>query len=321
MHICAPPKALLGAWLTHYPSVVGRYGHLLIEQAGTSDAELIEGLRSYFESAHLDARQKFHEFIGMSLHPDGDAAGANARYPNCLPLTTQRGLFGEALAGLITETFEYVGDHEWNVPVFLFRFHDDAKRYLFNLARDPALIRQTIGRFGSDFIAIALDGDGAVYRFVSGEAKWRETMTPGQIDTLLLGDKIESPKGSGNLEHDGKGIWHKVNKEVPIPDGLRQLQEILKEQAADEFSAAILSIDEALVLENPQSIPKTDLIFLVGNDPARRSSGVPHVEWKKQPEEYTAGNDLQVVEVYLSGGTALIKKLYSSLWPEGGDDA
>jgi len=321
LHACAPPKKLLEDWLDVNPSVVGRYGHLLIEQTGTSDDELIDGLRPYFESAHLDARQEFHDFIGMSLHPDGDAAGVNARYPNCLPSTTQRGLFGEALAGLITETYKYVGEHKWRVPVFLFRFHDDAKRYLFNLARDPGLIRQTIGRFGSDFIALALDADGAVYRFVSGEAKWRETMTPGKIDTLLLGDKEECPKGSGNLVHNGKGIWHKVNNEVPVPDGLRQLQEILKEQAPDEFSAAILSIDEALALENPQSIPKTDLVFLVGNNPARRSSGDVHVDWEEQPAEYTAGNDLQVVEVYLSGGAELIEELYSSLWPEGGDDA
>lgn len=321
MHTCAPPKELLEDWLDADPSVVGRYGHLLIEQVGTSDDDLIDGLRPYFESAHQDARQKFHDFIGMSLHPDGDAAGANACYPNCLPSTTQRGLFGEALAGLITETYEYVGEHEWHVPVFLFRFHDDAKRYLFDLARNPALTRQTIGRFGSDFVAIALDDDGAVYRFVSGEAKWRETLTPGKIDALLLGDKVERPQGSGNLVHNGRGIWHQVNNEVPNPDGLRQLQEILKEQAADEFSAAILSIDEALALNNPQPIPKTDLIFLVGNDPARRTSGDVHVDWEEQPAEYTAGNDLQVVEVYLSGGAELIEELYSSLWPEGGDDA
>lgn len=321
MHTCAPPKKLLNNWLGIYPSVVGRYGHLLIEQVGTSDKVLIDGLRSYFESAHLDARQKFHDFIGMSLHPDDGTAGANARYPNCLPSTTRRGLFGEALAGLITETYEYVGGHKWRVPVFLFRFHDDARRYLFNLAQDPLLTRQTVGRFGSDFIAIALDDDGAVYRFVSGEAKWRETLTPGQIDTLLLGDKVERPKGSGNLVHNGKGIWHQVNKEVPNPDGLRQLQEILKEYAADEFSAAILSIDEALALNDPQPIPKTDLIFLVGNNPARRSSRVPHIVWKQQPAEYTAGNDLQVVEVYLSGGDELIEELYSLLWPEGGDGA
>ena len=321
MHNCEPPKELLENWLDTHSTVVGCYGHLLIEQTGASDDTLIDGLRPYFESAHLDARQKFHDFIGMSLHPDDDARGVNAQYPNCLPSITKRGLFGEALAGLITETYEYVGEHEWSVPVFLFRFHDDAKRYLFNLARNPELIRQTIGRLGSDFIAITLDNDGAVDRFISGEAKWRESLTAGTIDTLLLGKKIQNPDGSGNLVHNGKGIWNQLNKEVPVPDGLRQLQEILKEQAFDEFSAAILSIDEALVLEDPRSIPKTDLIFLVGNSPAQRSQGDSHVVWEEQPAEYAAGNDLQVVEVYLCDGVEMIEKLYSSLWPEGDENA
>lgn len=105
MHTCKVPGDALEDWLTQYPSTIDSYGHLLLEQIGDSDGALVDAFRPYFESAHLDARRHFHEEINIDLHPDAGAPGSHAVYPGCLPPTTRRGLFGEVMAGMLTEHY------------------------------------------------------------------------------------------------------------------------------------------------------------------------------------------------------------------------
>ena len=175
MHTCPPPHETLGEWLEEHPSTNGTFGHLLLLQRDIAHEAICEALRPYFESAHLDARQVFHADIGIDLHPDaGDGGKLLVEYPGCLPRTTRKGLFGEVLAGLVTEGYELVGGHEWCVPIFLFRYHEDARNYLFTLVRNPERTRQTIGRLGSDFIGLLLDDNGAVVRFVRGRGQMAE---------------------------------------------------------------------------------------------------------------------------------------------------
>ena len=141
---------------------------------------------------------------------------------------------------------------------------------MFDLARDPARARQVFGRFGNDFIALALDGDKNIIRFMAGEAKWRHVITPGEMDTLMLG-AWTGP--AGQRVRSGKGVWFEVNRGLPVPRGLRQLQLLLRERAPNDFAAAILSIDKALVLQNAAPLPRTDLIFIAGNRGAERVDG------------------------------------------------
>ncbi len=321
MHTCEPPIDALENWLTEYPSVNGRYGHLLLEQTGESNQDLINSLRPYLESAHLDARNHFHEEIGIDLHPDADDEGAHAQYPECLPSSARRGLFGELMAGLVTESYSFVGDHEWIVPVFLFRYHEDVKAYMFALARDPQRARQVWGRFGNDFIGIALDEDGSVARIIAGEAKWRKTLTQSVVNRLLLGEIIDNPDAPGQRTRSGRGVWYEVNRDIPVPQGVRQLQRLLEEYDIDGYSAAILSMDKALTMRDAVPIPRTDLILIVGNTAARREKATTLIRWRKMPAEYTAANDLQVVEIYLTKGEVLIDALYDSLWGEEAADA
>lgn len=321
MHTHQPPIDTLEEWLTAYPDVNGRYGHLLLEQTGESDRELQEALRPYLESAHQDARVHFHEYIGIDLHPDADDAGAHAQYPSCLPTKARRGIFGELMAGLVTESYQFVGNHEWKIPVFLFRYHADVRAYMFALARDPERVRQVFGRFGNDFIGIALDDDGSLERIIAGEAKWREILRPSVMKQLLLGDLKDDPDNPGEKIRAGDGVWYEVNRDIPVPEGVRQLQQLLEEYDPDGYSAAILSMDRALSMRDAEPIPRTDLILIVGNSPARREEGTAHIPWEDIPDEYTAGNDLQVVEIYLTKGEVLIDALYDSLWAEEEADA
>lgn len=313
MHTCPPPKKALDERFKEYASVEDGLGHTLLEQTEEDDGTLAEALRDYFESAHLDARNVFHSFIGIDLHPDADGHDPIVTYPGSLPSTTRRGLFGEVLAGLVTENYEFIGSHSWTVPVFLFRYHDDAQNYLFNLERDPAQTRQTIGRLGTDFIGLSLNEDGEVVRIISGEAKWRLTLTQGTVDDLMLGKK---PKGSN--VRSGKGVWRDLNKEPNPPSGARQLQKLLQEYDPDGLDAAILCLDRALVAKDPVTVPKTDLIVVAGNGSARRKDGECLLPWESVPPEYTAGNELQIVEVVFTKGEQLIDAIYESLW--AGDD-
>jgi len=299
MHICPPPIAELNNWLKDYPSTNGDYGHLLLEQQCDCTPPLMNGLREYFESAHLDAREYFHAAIGIDLHPDASTSGINACYPNCLPETARRGLFGEVMAGLVAEGYEFVGSHKWTVPIFLFRYHGDVEQYLFSLARNPHRGRNVLGRLGSDFIGLSLGGDNSVERIIVGEAKWRKTLSKAIVKNLLTGVG---------------GIWQKMNNDTPIPHGLRQLQRLLQERDPEGSAAIIISLDEVLLLRNQISIPRTDLVLIVGNNYPRRKDGETLIGWEEKPGEYRAGNDLQVVEIYLNDGEDLITQIYDSLW-------
>ena len=318
MHTCPPPKKAINSWLKEYPSVEGNYGHLLLEQKEDLAPDLASALIPYFESAHLDARDYFCEQIGIDLHPDAekdDEDEVELLYPQCLPMSARRGLFGEVMAGMLTEHYTYVGNHKWDIPIFLFRYHADVEKYLFDLARDTSRTRQVFGRFGSDFLGLCLDSNGNVVRFIVGEAKWRDALNKATIDNLMLGKWVTNKK-TNERTRSGKGIWFEVNRDTTVPHGMRQLQRLLQECDPDGFSAAILSIDRALVIRNPKPLPRTNLILIVGNDVPSRGERCSLIPWKKQPEEYTAPHDLQVVELILANGGDLIDQIYDSLWSE-----
>lgn len=316
MHTCPPPTETLDEWLSSNGTIEGNYGHLLLEQEVKIDQALVDALRPYFESAHLDARKYFHEQIGVSLHPDEEGQGSDVRYPDCLPLKARRGLFGEVMAGLVTESYrdEFVGGHNWRVPIFLFREHDDVEKYMWALRFDPARKREVYGRHGSDFIGIALDIDGAVERVIVGEAKWRDSLTESVVSRLLYGDKEKDPV-TGESAHNGFGIWYAVNRDTPIPHGLRQLQRLLEVWDPAGYASTIVSIDRAILGQGP--LPgRTNLVLIVGNGARRREKLECLIDWEKLPKEYTAPFDLQVVEVILEGGETLIDGLYASLWKD-----
>jgi hypothetical protein len=313
MHTCEPPGEALDKWLRRYPSVNGTFGHLLLEQKSPISPEL---LRPYYASAHRDAREFFDRQIGFSLHPDATDEAPHAIYPGCLPVDALRGLFGEVAAGLVTQHFQddYVGGHAWSVPIFLFREHHDVEAYLFNLARNATHSRKVFGRQGSDFLGLSFNDGGEVVRFIAGEAKWRLTLTQSVVDSLMFGKLVKGDAGVS--VHSGDGIWNQLSRDIGIPHGARQLQRLLQERAPDEFQAAILSLDRALLLRGGQTIPRTNLVLIIGNGGKTREPGEYFIDYKAPPPEYTASNDLQVVELVLIDGEKLVDSIYADLWDE-----
>ncbi len=182
---------------------------------------------------------------------------------------------------------------------------------MFTLVRDPDQERQTIGRLGTDFIGISVNG-GEVVRLISGEAKWRKELTQSAIDNVML-----EPKEKGKQTRiAGKGVWAELNKEVNPPNGLRELQIALKDLAPEAYAEVILSMDKLLAAFDATTVPKTDLVLIAGEPNKSRQKGDVCIDWEKVPENYLAGNDLQVVEIVLPDGENLIENLYASLWSE-----
>src|SRR3546814_10312100 len=119
---------------------------------------------------------------------------------------------------------QFVGGHSWTVPIFLFRYHADVESYLCTFARDADRARQIFGRFGSDFIGLSLGDDGEVVRLIAGEAKWRNRLTQSAVDTLMLGDYEDGEDEDGERVRNGRGVWFEINRDMPVPHSLRQLQ-------------------------------------------------------------------------------------------------
>ncbi|WP_234900435.1 aminotransferase [Rhizobium skierniewicense] len=301
----------LARWLSGTAHENGNYGHILFEQLAAPDDALVEALRPYFESAHLDAREVFHQTARIDLHPDADGPGGNARYPNCLPPTAKKGLFGEVMAGMLVQAYQFVGHHQWSIPIFLFRYHAEVEAYLFTLARDPARVREVSGRHGNDFIGLGIDpATGAVIRFIAGEAKWRATLTPAVMNELLLGE-WDGPAANGIRK--GDGIWNEMNTGLTAPQGLEQINRLLCEKAREQYAEAIVSLDRALLI-GAAPLTRTDYVFIAGNKAARRAAGQAYLPTDAPSQEYTAGRPLQVVELVVTNGVELIDRLYSSLW-------
>ena len=299
LHTERPPSATLARILHPTTAGSGSYGHLLLEQQVTalSDADIAE-LRPYFESAHQDAREVFHAAARISLHPEDGERGDHAIYPNCLPPKTIRGLFG---------------GKTWRVPIFQFREHAPVARYIFDLVRDPARVKEVHGRPGNDFIGLELAADGTVLAFIAGEAKWRADLTASTIDTIMKGDG--QGKGAARVWADN-GVWNDINTALLIPQGIQQICDLLKIKDRDGYAHTIFSLDEALLTD--VGPPRTDMVLIAGNRAATRAVGTALLPTAMPPADYTAARPLQIVEIVLLGGENMIERLYASLWKTNG---
>jgi hypothetical protein len=134
----------------------------------------------------------------------------------------------------------------------------------------------------------------------------------------MLGEYVKNQPQGAQRMRNGKGVWNDVNTDPPVPVGVRQLQRLLEEHDPDGYDAAILSLERALVQRNPRPLPRTDLIIVVGTGSPTRDKMERLLPFDSAPPEYTAGNDLQLVEVVLKDGDALIDALYASLYNDAG---
>jgi hypothetical protein len=143
-----------------------------------------------------------------------------------MPLKAKKGFFGEALCGMFTEAIEIAGEDEWIVPAFLFRLHREAEEHLFRLVMKEKVPKDIPGRTGSDFVAIAMGGDGQITKFLSGEAKCHDAFNITKCRKFLK----------------------ELSDEGPVPVSLPQLIRILEDQDEGHLGEIIAAIDDVFLL-------------------------------------------------------------------------
>src|SRR3546814_4832946 len=107
---------------------------------------------------------------------------------------------------------------------------------------------------------------------IAGEAKWRNRLTQSAVDTLMLGDYEDGEDEEGERVRNGRGVWFEINRDMPVPYGLRQLQRLLELSAPENYAAAILSIDRAIAIDGTP-LPRTNLSLISGKGDRRREAG------------------------------------------------
>lgn len=288
----------LNDWLSIERSESDGYQHILIRQKSPGKwQDSIDELTAYFETAHLDARTHFHRMSGLSLHPTGNLE-SSVQYPNSLPDTCRRGLFGETICGFFAESFRFLDDLPWKVPAFLFRYHQDAENYINRLSRGiPS--RQVIGRLGDDFLALALKEDGSVAAILVGEAKFRKYL-PKSAAAVLMEEVHEGLSG-----------------DAIAPVNLMHLCELLKLKDSDEYETACLDLERASLLGTSDELTRVDLVCLIVQK-TKKAYPPTYVPQEERHAAYKSDRKLQVVEVVIEDACDLVSELYDHMYSEGG---
>lgn len=293
------PRKMLSDWLSIERNETNGYQHLLLRQTSPGKwKELIDKLIQYFENAHLDARTHFHRMAGIDLHPASNKTNT-VQYPNNLPDITQRGLFGEVLCGLITESFRFIGSYGWKVPVFLFRYHQDVENYIHRRLRGGNE-REVIGRLGDDFLALAINDDGTVAATLVGEAKFRKTLPPSKGIELM------------------EDVHKKMSQDDDTPVNIMRLSELLKYKDADKYAVTCADLERLNLLDTTKKVPRIDLVCLIV-EKTKKEFPPTYIPQKSKHSQYTCKRELQAVEVIIEDVCDLIEEIYKQVYTNGGE--
>ena len=226
-------SALLDAWLVDQRLAGARpqYRLRLWRETSTAFPALRGELWAYIDEALEDSRRRLRRGFEDSLSPFNDpAVDPAANYPAALHRITLQGYFGETIGGLAVEHWGAAGHADWQVPAFLFRFHDHEFQHLEQINQriregerhnpdTPEQLRP--GRSGDDALAFRRNGDGVISDVLTIEAKCLRTNNNAKIQEA----------------HE------KLAAGGPLPSGIRELIELLSEYDTPEA----MSWHEALV--------------------------------------------------------------------------
>jgi hypothetical protein len=174
------------------PSVSASYRHLVITENQNNRSVVLPEVKRYFAKAHEDAKfhllKPYRNLIGDSLKPEGLGPITTTfdEYPQGFHLNTLKGYVGEIFSALIAEHFDPFGFDAWQVPVYLFRFHNQAFEELELARQEKKSSRRSVGRTGDDNLAFCMDSEGKINKVLFCEAKCTATH-----DSHLIADAHE----------------------------------------------------------------------------------------------------------------------------------
>jgi len=253
-------------------------------------------LKEYFEAAHLDARQYFHENAGISLHPLRNLSDESEIYcyPNDLDQVTKSGLFGEVLNGFLIEHAAIIGEGSWKVPVFLFRHHQDVENHIHELNHGIRRRKRTVGRLGNDCLGITVDDTGKVTGIITGESKFRSYL-PEKVGATL-----------------NKKVHESFCNEADVPVNLMKLTRLLETKDPDRYQNTIASL-EALNKKQQTNYTRQHIYSLIVCK-TKKNYPPTYIDQTQKHKSYTIKRPLQTVEVIISDGKDLLENLYDCLY-------
>lgn len=264
-----------------------RYRHRLLTEVASVRDDVIALLRELAREAHEDAKRHLRALAQETLDPlpletSFDPAEG---YPELLPMQTLMGYFGELMAGVVAELFDPNGEH-WEVPCFLFRFHQAAFDALERARQSGDPIKLVVGRLGDDCLAFQRNGD-RIGKTLVCEAKCLAAHNKDK-----LADAHE-----------------KASEKVPVPVSIRQVIEVLRSSPRPDATEWVRVL-RTLWLSSPppREYVRCDLVmYICGNKPKTAPTWIdrtsPH-------EEYSGGRLLESVELHLPDVRGLVEAVY-----------
>lgn len=278
---------ILKKWLIEVSSTSpdGMYRHSLLKENPEYRQNAIKELKKYIDNAHEDARKRLREIAGYNLDPlEREPQEDPTRdYPQMLHLQTRKGYFGEIFAGLFAENFDPFDEEEWEIPIYLFRYHLTEFQQLERIRQTGLSAEVRPGRTGEDCLAFKRDEEGKIIKTLCCEAKCTK-----DHDSNMINDA------------------HQKASQIEIVD-LPQLIEVLN-CYNDEESKKWVAALRTLWLRDLKNNDRYDLIsYVCGQQPIRKkswiSSDLPNTN-------YNGGRKLQAVEVHLNDVEELVNKVY-----------
>lgn len=288
----------LNAWLTTVivgPSSVQSYRLRLWRENRAALTGLKVELDAYLAEAFDDAKMRLRRGFEDPLSPFSDPQlDPAANYPRALHRITLQGYFGETLGVIAVEHFGAHGHNDWQVPAFLFRFHDQEFQHLELIndrirsgqvhAPDETRERRP-GRTGDDGLAFRMSGAGRIIDVLTLEAKCLSANRPMTIAEAH--SKLATASG--------------------VPSGIRELINIL----ADYDTPHTQQWQEALIRyrKDRGNAGRSDAVaYACGRLPAP-----PRLSWmsSERPDAaYTIQRVLEGFEFQIADLNGLIDILY-----------
>lgn len=179
----------------------GNYRHRRLDERRELQDQILQQLREAVQWSLEDMRQALANPQQSSLdylQPPQRVTIADL-YPHELPLKTKMGYFGEFMAGLLCVEARAFGESNWEVPAYLFRWHEPAIRYLERI-RDreiPESPKEVYGRQGDDCLVFRRDDGGEITSFIVCEAKCLS-----EHDATIIREAHKKLSRPGNVAED-----------------------------------------------------------------------------------------------------------------------
>jgi hypothetical protein len=252
----------------------------------------MESLRYFVEEAHEDARRHLRSFGEISLDPLGQSPERDwaKDYPALLHLSTLKGYLGEALAGIICEYFAPLGEEEWRVPAYLFRFHNVAIQQMIRIHQTGQASTPLPGRTGNDCLA-----------FLRSEH--------GQITCILF---CEAKCAADHRSDMVRDAHEQLSDGTLVPVSLPQVIEVLGDRGDPEAERWVQALRHVYLATS--ECERFDLVaYVCGESPVTKDSWIPS---DKPHDGYSGGRRLEAVEVHLEDVESLIKEVYGHVQAE-----